>query len=156
MAINGKKFISAFGPKNKVRIDMDGQETRTHQSGKDECDINKLMEKYVKTGVLDHQKEHGENYGFATSIDLLEALTTVKTAENMFNALPAKIRTKFDNNPGEFLDFVQDPANEAELIELGLATFKPPATPELTTTQKAEKAQAAETPPPPEAPAAPA
>ena len=119
------KFITAYGPKTKVRTDMKGQQTRTHQSGKDECDINKIMAKYVRTGVLDHQKEHGENYGFCTSLDLHEALVTVRQADEMFNDLPSSIRTKFDNEPGQFLDFVQDPNNSAELIELGLAKPKP-------------------------------
>ncbi len=118
------KFITAYGPKNPVRLSMDGQKTRTHQSGKDEVDINKLMEKYVKTGVLDHQKEYGGDYGFATSMDLLEALTTVQKANEMFDDLPAKVRTKFDNEPGQFLDFVQDPENHEELVEMGLARSK--------------------------------
>ncbi len=115
------KFISAYGPKTKYRTSMDGQETRTHQSGKDECDINKIMDKYVKTGTLDHQKEHGENYGFATSIDLHQALSTIELANSMFNDLPSSIRTKFENDPGKFLDFVQDPSNKTELIKMGLS-----------------------------------
>ena len=41
-------------------------------------------------------------------------------AQDMFESLPADIRTKFGNDPGRFLDFVEDPQNEEELIELGL------------------------------------
>jgi len=115
------KFNTAYGPKTPVRTSMEGQKTRTHQSGKDECDINKIMARYVKTGVLDHQKEYGGDYGFCTSMDLLEALTTVQKANDMFAKLPATVRTKFSNDAGQFLDFVQDPENKAELIEMGLA-----------------------------------
>jgi len=115
------KFVTAYGPKTSVRTSMEGQETRTHQSGKEECDINKIMAKYVKTGTLDHQREHGENYGFATSLDLLEAMTIVTKANEMFDDLPAEVRIKFNHNAGEFLDFTQDPNNKAELIKLGLA-----------------------------------
>ncbi len=114
------KFITAYGPKIKVRLSFP-EPTRTHQSAKDECDINKIMAKYVKTGVLDHQEEYGENYGFCTSMDLLEALSTVRTANEMFAELPAEVRKKFDHDPGAFLDFTLDPENKAELIEMGLA-----------------------------------
>ncbi len=115
------KFKTAYGPKEPVRTSMEGQQTRTHQSGKDECDINKIMAKYVRTGVLDHQKEYGENYGFATSLDLLEAMTIVTKANEMFDDLPAEVRIKFNQDAGEFLDFTQDPENSAELIKMGLA-----------------------------------
>ncbi len=120
MATAQTKFITAYGPKTKVRTETIGL-TRTHQSGKDECDINLIMARYVKTGTLDHQKQHGDNYGFATSIDLHEALSTIEQANSMFNDLPSSIRTKMQNDPGQFLDFVQNPDNEAELITMGLA-----------------------------------
>ncbi len=146
IATAARKFITAYGPKYKVRLDFI-EPTRTHQSGKDECDINKIMAKYVKTGVLDHQKEYGENYGFASSIDLLEAMTIVTTANEMFDELPAEVRKKFNHNAGDFLDFVQNPENEAELIKMGLATKKEEE-PEIEekTVETPEK-QAAETPP---------
>jgi len=118
------KFITAYGPKTKVRTETVGL-SRTHQSGKDECDINLIMAKYVRTGTLDHQKQHGENYEFATSIDLHEALTLIATADSMFEDLPSSIRTKMQNDPAKFLDFVQNPDNQAELITLGLATENP-------------------------------
>ncbi len=128
MPVAQTKFITAYGPKTKVRQTNEGK-TRTHQSGKDECDINLIMAKYVKTGVMDHQKEYGENYGFATSVDLHEALTTVRTATEMFDALPAEIRTRMDNNAEKFLEFVQNPENEKEMLELGLATSEPEVKP---------------------------
>ncbi len=129
MAIAQTKFITAYGPKTKYRTSMDGEKTRTHQSGKDECDINLLMAKYVKTGVLDHQKEHGESYGFCTSMDLLEALSTVQKANEMFDDLPAQVRTKFNNDAGEFLDFTADPDNQAELVKMGLGESPQEQTP---------------------------
>jgi hypothetical protein len=45
----------------------------------------------------------------------------------MFMSLPAKIRSRFQNDPGAFLDFVQNPENRDEMIELGLAKAQPRA-----------------------------
>ena len=47
-------------------------------------------------------------------------------ADEMFAELPAKIRGRFENNPQQFLDFCEDPDNEAEAIELGIANKPAP------------------------------
>ncbi len=93
---------------------------RTKQSMKDECDINKIMAKYQKTGAIAHVNRHGAEYGFATSDDFATAMRTVTVAQEMFDGLPSTIRNRFANNPGAFLDFVQDSNNKAEGQTLGL------------------------------------
>ncbi|RYF32309.1 MAG: hypothetical protein EOO38_31115, partial [Cytophagaceae bacterium] len=42
-----------------------------------------------------------------------------------FDALPAKIRDRFNNDPSRFLAFCENPENEAELVQLGLRDAKP-------------------------------
>lgn len=81
------------------------------------------MAKYQKTGVIDHVNTHSANYGFATSEDLHESLNMIQIANDMFDDLPSKARTKFNNDPGTFLDFVQDPKNKSELYNLGLSDY---------------------------------
>ncbi len=93
----------------------------TEQSHKDSCDINKIMARFQKTGTINHLNKYGPMYGDIPSIDLLTAMETTKKANNMFDELPSAIRNKFENEPGLFLDFVQDPANKSEMVELGLA-----------------------------------
>ena len=44
----------------------------------------------------------------------------VNAANAKFMALPAIVRRRFDNDPAEFLDFMQNPANRDEGIKLGL------------------------------------
>jgi len=117
------EFATAYGPKIKVVVEC--PKGRTEQSFTRECDINNIMARYVKTGNLDHAKSYEEFYGDSTSIELHEALNIIKTADSMFNELPAKTRERFKNDPGEFLDFVQDEKNHQEMYDLGLAT-KPP------------------------------
>jgi len=117
-----KKFkIRSRAPgSERVQLKMYGK-TITKQSFKDDCDINKIMDRFVKTGVLDHVREHGPEYGFASSDDFKASMEIIAKAQTMFEELPSKIRTKFENDPAKFLDFVQDEKNTKEMEEMGLA-----------------------------------
>jgi len=95
----------------------------TKQMHKQECDINFIMQKFQKTGVLDHLNKYKSTYGFCTSTDLHESLNIINTAQEMFDDLPSKARNKFENDPGQFLDFVQDPENKEKLFDLGLTDY---------------------------------
>lgn len=94
--------------------------SRTKQAMKDECDINNILRKYEKTGMVTHVAKHGGEYGFVPAIDLMGAYETIQRAEAMFEDLPAAARKRFENSPMKFLEFVQDPANRDELVKLGL------------------------------------
>lgn len=97
-------------------------ETMTKQEFTDECNVNNILKKYEKTGLIDHLNRYQGQYGdVALAVDYQEALNTVMEAEEMFMSLPSSIRNRFDNDPAAFLAFTENPANEAELIEMGLA-----------------------------------
>ncbi len=83
------------------------------------------MARFLKTGAITHYAAHSEEYGDATQVDLLDAQLVVAQAQTMFEELPSNIRKKFENDPGKFLDFVQNPANLEEMQELGLANKTP-------------------------------
>lgn len=105
----------------RKRVQITFQELgRTRQGHKDECDINQILGKFQKTGALTHANNHEANYGFASSLSFTEAMQTVTTARSMFAELPSSLRDKFDHDPAKFLEFVQNPANDAEKHELGL------------------------------------
>ncbi len=105
------------GPRVRIKFPAKG---RTKQSCKDECDINLIMAKYQRTGAIEHRNRHRADYGFATSHDFSSAMRTVVIAQEMFDGLPSSIRQRFGQDPGAFLDFVQDADNESELRRLGL------------------------------------
>jgi len=109
-------------PRFKVGLACAPDSSMTKQTFKDECNINKIISKYQKTGALDHVNKYQPSYGFATAIDFRESMEVVLKGQEMFDALPSNLRKRFDNNPAEFLEFVQDAKNEPQLIELGLAT----------------------------------
>lgn len=95
-------------------------EGRTKQAFKAECDVNTIMSRYLKTGVLEHVRDSVAQYLDVTGVDFQEAQQLVAGAQSMFHSLPAHIRTEFDNNPGVFLKFMEDPRNAPKAREMGL------------------------------------
>lgn len=125
-----KKFRTAYGSRKSVSFST-GKETQTKQCFKDETDINNIMKKWAVTGQCPINGRGIPRYGdFSTLEDYQSSLNKVIAANEAFDALPAVIRKRFGNDASVFVDFVQDPQNEEELIELGLATRKPEYYPE--------------------------
>lgn len=104
-------------------------ESRTKQAFRDECNINNIMRKFEKTGMVDHVRTVNGSYDDFTNtpVDYHDAMNIVVNAQNMFMTVPAKVRARFGNDPGAFISFVEDPANREECVKLGLAV--PPAEP---------------------------
>nr|QJB19687.1 MAG: internal scaffolding protein [Microvirus sp.] len=124
-AMQSKKYyVTAIIPKDVP------QKRLTQQQFKDECDINRIVSRIMKTGVMpgtDTQALYGD---FSSVPDLLEAQNTIIRAEAQFMALDAKTRARFHNDPAEFLDFVHQPENLSEMVKLGIAN--PPKAPPAT------------------------
>lgn len=98
-----------------------GDKSRTQQSFKEECDINRILAKFRKTGELSHLTDHEPQYGdFSSSVDYKEALDRVHAAQADFDGLSARVRARMQNNPANLLAFMDDPENEDEARELGL------------------------------------
>lgn len=93
----------------------------TKQSEKDACDINRIMRRYEATGMLEHTSRiQGVFSDVSDAVDYQSALHVVDSATNAFYSLSAKVRKRFNNNPAELLDFVRNPANRKEALDLGL------------------------------------
>lgn len=132
-------FQRAFAPHKRVRFATVGP-SLTHQSMSAECDINAIMQKFQKTGILDHRNNFEGQYGdFIDAPDNYhDAMNSVLEANEMFGSLPSSVRKQFANDPGLFLDFATDPANNAKMVELGLATAS--VVEDIPLSQKAAKA----------------
>ena len=91
------------------------------QSAMRECDVNSIMAKYRKTGLLEHVNRFQGNYGdFTEAPTYHDAFNKLVEAQEMFQSLPAHVRDKFANDPGLFLEYVSDDKNKAGMEELGL------------------------------------
>ncbi len=136
-----RAYVHHGGPYARVQLKFPKGEGRTKQSFADQCEINNIMARHQKGIANTHINQHQAQYGFATSHDFSESLRIVKTAQDMFDALPSNIRTRCGNDPGQFLAFVQDPENKAEMQKLGLI-------PENKTPEKASDDKTTDTPTP--------
>jgi len=122
--MNEKKFSSLYNRHASEPFCCDG-DSRTHQSFKDECDINNILNRYARTGVLPQMIKSNPRYGdFATVQSYQDACNVVLLAQEQFNALDANVRDRFNNDPSKFLAFCSDEKNKAEMISLGLAVDK--------------------------------
>lgn len=118
-------FRSAYSKPLKVSISFPAQ-GRTQQNFKDECDINVIMSRYQQTGALPpNLNPLDPQFLDATGFDFDLAMNLVAEASSAFEELPSAIRARFHHDPGEFLDFVTNPKNRAEMAEMGLLREKP-------------------------------
>ncbi len=119
------------------------------QSFKEECDINTIMRKYEKSGLIAHLNKHQGQYGnFIGFQDYHASQNQILEARESFATIPAKIRAKFNNDPATFLEFAQNPDNLDQMIEMGLAPPKPPGPLTEATTKEAPKPETSDEPPP--------
>lgn len=102
--------------------------SRTHQSFKQECDINTILKNYTKTGFLSHTNTSQPQYfDVPQNIDYQLALNTIMDAEQRFAALPASVRDQYQNDPGVLLAALQDKGQHDKLRELGVLAPLPVA-----------------------------
>ena len=92
------------------------------QSFKDECDINNIMAKYRKTGLVSHVQRNQGRFVDVSEVgsSYQEAIHRVRSANEFFMGLPAEVRQRFKNDASAFLDWIADPANRKEVEEYGL------------------------------------
>lgn len=98
-------------------------ESRTKQEFAKETDINNILATYAKTGVAPFGTDAQPLFGdFSSELvtDYHQALTFVIDAQNRFAELDPRIRERFANDPGHLLDFISDPNNQEEAVELGI------------------------------------
>ena len=102
--------------------------TLTKQSHADECDINHILARYDRTGIIDHTRDNPGEFVDIEPIDYHTACNIVAEANSAFAELPATLRAKFHNKPEIYLDFVHNPKNIPEMVELGMLIPQNPPT----------------------------
>ncbi len=113
---------------------------RTKQCHKDECDINKIMARFEVTGTISHLEKYEGVYADFSDFDFHEQTNKLTRGREIFDDLPAEIRREFSQNPAEFFQFVNDPANADELRKKLPALAKPgqQLNPKLAATEPTE------------------
>jgi len=96
------------------------EQGRTKQSFKAECDVNNIVAKYQRTGILAFNEKHEARYFDTTGIEFAHAMQVVAEGNQMFADLPSSMRKRFHNDPVAFMEFVHNPANFDEGVKLGI------------------------------------
>lgn len=109
-----------FSPRIAV-IAPNDLDSRTQQHFVDEVDINNLVNKYNRTGVIDHVRKTQARYGDFTELaNYAENLDKVAQAKQGFEQLPSEIRNQFNNDMTAFYNYVMDPANVEQNVKWGI------------------------------------
>lgn len=93
----------------------------TKQSFVPETDINEIVKRFGLTGELPGDLRAPTYQDFEGVFDFHSAMNAIATANESFDALPAAVRSRFQNNPALFVDFCSDVANLDEMRKMGLA-----------------------------------
>lgn len=135
-------FATHYENRVKATIDCSDEPSRTLQSDAESSDINNILKRYEKTGMLPELIKENPQYGdFSEVPDYQTALEIVTKSHEQFAALDGRVRAQFKNDPAEFLAFATNPDNMEQMVNMGLATLKEPesAPVEPTPTQEVKK-----------------
>lgn len=122
-------------------------ESMTKQSFAEEADINVIVKRFGLLGQIPEGVRAPQYGDFTAVTDYKSALEAVRLAAESFMEMPAEVRSRFGNDPAQFVDFCSDAKNAAELKQLGLV--RPDVQAAALVAQDAPAA-----PPPPSAPPA--
>jgi len=88
---------------------------RTKQSFKDETDIEKIMARADRAGTISHLQKFEGVYADFSDFDFFEQTNLLTKGREIFDELPAELRSEFQQSPAKFFAYVNDPANKADL-----------------------------------------
>lgn len=109
-------------------ISFEGCISKTKQSFSTECDINKIMAKAIKTGMLvDSVGMASRQAVFADVADIGDyrvVMDKIAKANQAFDSLSAEVKNRFNNDPALLVAFMQDESNLEEACKIGLLPMK--------------------------------
>lgn len=109
-------------------IDCSIYPSRTKQSFRDEVNINKIIARHARTGMVEHVNKRAPFYGDVSDVaSYQEALGVVLEAERLFAAMSSTVRERFANDPAKMVEWLGDPGNLDEAVKLGMAVKRPVA-----------------------------
>jgi len=122
------KFRAAFGYDEKEassEVALSCQdESLTVQSDMEDADINTIVRRFGLTGEMPGNVRLPSYEDYDEVFDFRTAQQALIDARDSFMSLPAHVRSRFENDPQAFLEFIVDPANVDEAVALGLAVKK--------------------------------
>ncbi|AXH72229.1 MAG: internal scaffolding protein [Microviridae sp.] len=93
--------------------------SKVQQQFKESSDINNIMDRAKRTRQIP-SLNRSPIFGNIPSLDFMTAQNMIIDARNSFEALPAKVRREFQNDPYQLVRAFEIPEMLPKLIELGL------------------------------------
>lgn len=115
-----------FDPNDKKSV------SKTSQSAKDDVDINKIMKKAKKNGLIidpNNLNLRKPLYGDYSAFSFHEAQMKIAALNSEFDKLNPSTKRLFHHDPIELVEFLADPKNEEKAVELGLMKKLEPVLP---------------------------
>ncbi|HUD20444.1 MAG TPA: hypothetical protein VMR81_08440, partial [Patescibacteria group bacterium] len=95
--------------------------SKTQQHLSNDADINAIVARFRKTGFLSNVNPRSPRFADVSLIgDFRTTQDRIFSIQNEFASLPSSIRTRFNNDVAELIDFIADKNNTQEAIELGI------------------------------------
>ncbi len=85
-------------------------------SFRDETDINQILKRAQKSGTISHMARYQGTYADFSNYDFAANMTKLAEGRTIFDDLPVEIKREFDQNPANFFEYVNDPANVNDLL----------------------------------------
>lgn len=114
------KHIKSVFDGIRSQIDFTNTRSRTKSEFKNEVNINTIVRRAQVSGVMPSGNRQPLYGDFSNSEDYTQAQIRIAQANEEFLRLPSDIREKFANNVSNLLEFIQDPENHEQAVELGL------------------------------------
>lgn len=119
--MSGERLLYPDWPQGGIdRPTVCKEKSLCRQSDFEGSDINAIMKRFEKTGVLPLDTREALFTDVSAIGSYRDALEVMQRAQEGFLALPPGIRERFGNDPVAFLDFTSDPRNMAELTAMGV------------------------------------
>lgn len=115
------RFFTRFDPPPSVNFTF-SKPSLTEQSHRKECNINCIIDRYKKTGILGGIDQAREMFfgDFSEVGSFHDVQNIIVDAREKFNSLPSNIREAFGNDPARLLDALRDKSQIGKLIDIGL------------------------------------
>ena len=108
--------IERFGG---IKRDKDGVPVnKTEQHHRDLSDVNNIIKKYRRSGVIEHGNAGEPVYLDCTGLDYRTMMDKLVRVQRTFNQLPAKERQRFGNDPSLYLMELERLEQEKKLNEV--------------------------------------
>lgn len=106
------KFRTAYdGLKPNKGTSFEGDLGKTIQEQAQATDINHILERYQRTGLIDHLAKHEPQYGEFAAYDFQANQNMIAKITQTFEELPSTTRKQFDNNVELFMEYISVPEN---------------------------------------------